>query len=63
MVIPVKNEPKQSNAQWYGGGVQPVHLAATIYFQIHAFDIRAHCILQLARVHNSVLLQKSEEYS
>lgn len=63
MVIPVRSEPKQSNAQWHGGCVQPVSFAVTIYFQIHIFDIRPHHILQLARGHNSVLLQKSEEYS
>lgn len=63
MVIAVTNEPKQSNAQWHGGSVQPVHFAAIIYFQVHIFDIRAHHVLQLTRVHDSVLLQKSEEYS
>lgn len=63
MVIPVRNEPMQSNALWHGGGMQPVHFTVTIYFQIHIFDIRAHHMLQLVRGHNSVLLQKSEEYS
>lgn len=42
-------------------GVQPVHFAVTIYFQVDIFDVRAHHILQLARGHNSALLQKSEE--
>lgn len=61
-VIPVRNEPKQSNAHWPEGAVQPVHFGVTSYFQIQAFDVRAHHILQLARGHNSVLLQKSGEY-
>lgn len=62
-VIPVRNEPKQSNAQWHEGAVQPVHFVVTSYFQIHIFDVREHHILHLARGHNSVLLQKSEDHS